>query len=160
VSAAPRAAAWKRRVLYALCAVGFGVSGYLTAAHFAGNVSLACPTTGVINCERVTTSPQSNLGPLPVPVLGLVWFGVLAAFIAIPGRGPVRPIRIVWALGGLAFVCYLVYAELFLVGSICLWCSAVHLVAFTLCLLVISGLDEPDAETMPMNAHEEREHVG
>ena len=131
--------------MYALCAFGFAVSGYLTAEHVSGNTSLACPTTaGVVNCERVTTSPQSSVGPVPVPVLGLVWFAVLAGLIAAPGRGAVRTLRTAWALGGLGFVCYLIYAELFLVGSICLWCSAVHLAAFALSLAVVAGLDDAD----------------
>lgn len=157
MSAVPRAGAWKRPAVYVLCALGIGISGYLTVAHFTQGVTLACPTVGVINCERVTTSPQSNVGPVPVPILGLLWFAVLAGLAAVPGGGTAGTIRAVWALGGLAFVFYLVYAELFLVGSICLWCTVVHLLTFACCLIVIAGLDDgprtgavaADAEAAP-----------
>jgi len=146
-----RAGAWKRPAAWALCALGIAVSGYLTAAHFTQRASLACPTVGIINCERVTTSPQSAVGPIPVPVLGLVWFAVLAGLVAARGAGAIRA---VWALGGLAFVLYLVYAELFLVRSICLWCTVVHLSVFALCLIVVSGFDD-EATAVPTDADAE-----
>jgi len=153
MSATPRAGAWKRPAIYALCAIGIGISAYLTAAHFTQGVSLACPTVGVINCERVTTSPQSTVGPVPVPILGLVWFAALAGLAAARSTGAVRAVRTAWVLGGLGFVFYLVYAELFLVGSICLWCTAVHLLVFALCLIVIAGLDDrTDAAPVDLDA--------
>ena len=38
----------------------------------------------------------------------------------------------------MAFVLWLVYAELFLIGAICLFCTAVHALTFILFALVIS----------------------
>jgi uncharacterized membrane protein len=157
VSAVPRTGAWKRPAVYVLCVLGIGISGYLTAAHYTQGVMLACPTVGVINCERVTSSPQSTVGPVPVPILGLVWFAVLAGLVAAPGTGAIRTVRAAWALGGLGFVFYLIYAELFLVGSICLWCTAVHVLVFALCLIMLAGLDNgPDADAVDIDAEAAR----
>ncbi len=157
MSAVPRTGAWKRPAVYVLCVLGIGISAYLTAAHFTQGVVLACPTVGVINCERVTSSPQSTVGPVPVPILGLVWFAALAGLAAARGSGPASTLRAAWALAGLAFVFYLVYAELFLVGSICLWCTAVHVLVFVLCLIVLAGLDDgPDADTVDIDAEAAR----
>jgi uncharacterized membrane protein len=44
--------------------------------------------------------------------------------------------QLAWAVGGIAVVFYLVYAELFLIGAICLWCTVVHL--FVILLLLAS----------------------
>jgi uncharacterized membrane protein len=38
---------------------------------------------------------------------------------------------------GLLFVFYLVWAELYQVGSICLWCTAVHALTFVLFVIVL-----------------------
>jgi uncharacterized membrane protein len=41
--------------------------------------------------------------------------------------------------GGLLFVLWLVYAELFRIGRICLYCTAVHLIVFALFAVVSIG---------------------
>lgn len=54
---------------------GLGISLYLTVAHYTTSMTLACPDTGVVNCEKVTTSPQSVIfGVFPVAVLGLAFY--------------------------------------------------------------------------------------
>jgi uncharacterized membrane protein len=122
-----------------LCVAGLAVSGYLTVVHITqGGVPLACPASGTVNCERVVTSPQSTIGPVPVPVLGMLWFGILGASLLAPGFRDARFLRVAWVLGGLGFVLYLVYAELFLIGAICLWCTVVHALVFVICLLVFA----------------------
>ncbi len=37
----------------------------------------------------------------------------------------------------MAFVLWLVYAELFVIDAICLWCTVVHVVAFALFVIVV-----------------------
>jgi uncharacterized membrane protein len=39
-------------------------------------------------------------------------------------------------------VLYLVYAELFIIHAICLWCSSVHVLTFIIFCLVVSGWAE------------------
>src|SRR5580700_568709 len=50
---------WLQLSTLALSLCGLGVSVYLTVAHYTAPAVLACPDTGVINCEKVTTSPES-----------------------------------------------------------------------------------------------------
>jgi uncharacterized membrane protein len=45
-------------------------------------------------------------------------------------------------------VFYLVYAELFLIGALCLWCTAVHLVVIALFLLAIAQSSTDVAEAV------------
>ena len=95
----------------ALGLAGLCISAYLTLAHFAqGEVPLACIAGGPINCEQVTTSAESMVGPLPVAFLGVVWFAVLLGLIG-PARAwlpsPVL-LRLAWTAAGVAVVFYLV----------------------------------------------------
>ena len=41
----------------------------------------------------------------------------------------------IYGLVGIGFVLYLVYAELFTIGSICLYCTSVHVITFLLFVL-------------------------
>lgn len=115
----------------ALSLAGLGVSGYLTFEHFTASSTLACPATGAaIDCLKVTTSSYSHVLGAPVAVLGVVFFAVMAV-LQIPrawanATAAVRIGRLVWAVSGLMTALWLVYAELFRVDAICLWCTAVH----------------------------------
>jgi uncharacterized membrane protein len=151
---ARRAAAaplWQQVSTLVLSAGGLGVSLYLTVAHYTTSVTLACPDTGVVNCEKVTTSPQSMLfGVFPVATLGLVFYVAMVA-LTTPWawRAPWPALR--WArLGalaaGIAFVLYLVYTELFTLDAICLWCTSVHVITLLLfALVVVSATASPDS---------------
>jgi uncharacterized membrane protein len=133
--------------------VGLIISMYLTATHYlAGQVPLACATGGIVNCEQVTTSAQSTIGPLPVAVLGLVWFGVWLGLLA-AGRTLSHTwlvaARLAWATAGLLSVFYLVYAELFLIGAICSWCTVIHAVIIVLFLLAVADATEEPGQRRP-----------
>jgi uncharacterized membrane protein len=108
--------------------VGLGISVYLTVEHFTAGTTFACPETGAINCQKVTTSAWSHIGPVPVAVLGLVFFAGMALLCSPPAwRLPALvPVRVGGAVVGVLSALYLVWVELFRVDAICLWCTAVH----------------------------------
>ncbi len=131
--AAPR---WAQATSLALSLAAVGVASYLTVTHYSDPTALACPDSGVVNCTLVTTSSWSVFLGVPVAVSGLVWSLVMAG-LTMPwawraGSGPARPVRVVASGLGAAIVLYLVYVELFRIGAICLWCTAVHVI--TVCL--------------------------
>lgn len=123
-----------------LCLAGLGVATYLTIEHFNTSLTLACPDTGRINCQKVTTSQYSHVLGIPVAVLGLVYFVVaLPLFTPQAWRSTsplVRLARFGWVGAGMLMVLYLVWAEFFGVSAICLWCTSVHVVTFLLFCLV------------------------
>ena len=132
---------WVVPACFALVAVGLAVSIYLTITHFTTTVSLACTNSGTLNCEKVTTSPQSYVLGIPVAPLGVAWF-VVAALLLLPAawRSPapaVRYARIGWMVAGVAMVVRLVYAELFQINAICVWCTVVHVVTVALFAVVL-----------------------
>ncbi|MDT4986908.1 MAG: hypothetical protein QOI74_1002 [Micromonosporaceae bacterium] len=134
---------WLPPTTTALAVAGLGVAGYLTVEHYTAAATLACPETGVINCQKVTTSAQSAVLGIPVAVLGLVFFAVMVP-LCLPlawrlGRPAVRWGRALFAWAGVGFVFYLLYAELFVLDAICLWCTAVHAITVVLFAVIMFG---------------------
>jgi uncharacterized membrane protein len=141
------------RVLAAgLAGVGAGVAAYLTLVHYAqGQIPLACSSSGLVDCERVTSSAQSSVGPVPVAVLGVAWFAVMLALLAVErgGRQTVLMAELGWTAIGLAVVLYLVFAELFLIGALCAWCAVLHVVIVALFLQAVFRASGASFESQP-----------
>ena len=132
---------WLQLVTFALALAGLGVSIYLTIAHFTESTLLGCSETGgLVNCTKVTTSPQSYVFGIPVAVLGLAFYLAAVALMSPWAwrsgryRREIYLIRIASLVVGMGFVLYLIYAELFIIGSICLYCTSVHAITFLLFL--------------------------
>ena len=128
---------WLQVVSLVLALGGLGVSIYETWAHYNGSHLLGCTGSGAENCTKVITSPQSMVfGVIPVAILGLVFY-VFVVAIMTPWawrmqRREVAWLRLAAMVVGMGFVLYLVYAELYQIGSICLYCTSVHVITFLL----------------------------
>jgi uncharacterized membrane protein len=132
---------WVPPVSLVLSGAGLAVSVYLTIEHYTSSTTLACPDTGALNCLKVTTSEQSKLFGVPVAVLGLLYFAVMLG-LSLLWRSPRREVRLgrlAFAGVGVLFVAWLVYAELFTLDAICLWCTAVHVLAVGLFAVTALG---------------------
>jgi uncharacterized membrane protein len=147
---------WLQVTSLALAVIGLAISAYETYAHYNGSHLAGCASGphSTFNCTAVITSPQSMVfNVLPVAVLGLAFY-VFAVVIFSPwawrfqgtrfGRGritgrDVNIVRLGSVIVGMGFVMYLIYAE-FQIGSVCEYCSGVHLVTFLLfCITVVSA---------------------
>lgn len=149
-------------VIGSLVLVGLGLvlSAYLTYEHFSATATLACPPGETFNCTKVTQSQWSYLFGIPVALLGLLYFVAMTA-LCMPNvwRRPeawLDRVRLAMAILGVVFVAYLVWAEVAKIGSICLWCTGVHVVTFVLFCVVLFGqilIDPaPDPVTAPAKA--------
>jgi uncharacterized membrane protein len=161
----PATSGWTPRWLclttLALSVLGLGLSIYLTIAHLAGAHILACSNHGLVNCEAVTTSPESELfGIFPVAELGLAFYFFMTVINLpwawrpewrwLPARGALGSARLqaipvaAWRLRlasviiGLLFILYLIYTELITLRTICLWCTYVHITTFVLFVFLIA----------------------
>ena len=135
--------AWAQAASLGLALVAVGLASYLTVAHYADPTALACPDTGIVNCALVTTSSWSILLGVPLAVAGLVWASAVAV-LTLPWvwRSPARWVdaaRLGLSGAGAAMVLYLVYVELFRIGAICLWCSAMHVTAICLFGVILAA---------------------
>jgi uncharacterized membrane protein len=137
--ATTRVPLWFQLVTWVLSLAGLGVSIYLTIAHFTDKPLAGCAESGAINCTKVTTSAQSYVFGIPVAVLGLAFFVAAVALMSPWGwrwaRREVALIRIASLVVGIGFVLYLLYAELFIIRAICLYCTSVHVITFLLFVL-------------------------
>jgi uncharacterized membrane protein len=133
--------------LLALALLGTGDAIYLTLVHYTDRVMLACPENAVFNCTRVTTSVYAYVPgtTLPISLPGLAWCLVVAA-LALTGlwlgaeRLWLRIVQLAWTLLGLLTVLYLVYVEIVLLHTICLWCTVLHLLILLMFLLTLARL--------------------
>jgi uncharacterized membrane protein len=133
---------WLPLTTLILSLYGLGASIYLTIAHYDTSITLACSDKGLINCQEVTTSPESIVfGIFPVAVLGLAFYVFMVAVNSPWGWRlkwpPVRWARFGSVIVGMAFVLYLVYAELDEIHAICLWCTSVHVATFLIFALLV-----------------------
>jgi uncharacterized membrane protein len=153
-----RAPAWAAPVSLALALGSVVVATYLTIAHYTTPEVLACSSSGTVNCEAVTTSAQSTFLGISVALLGLLW-SIAMVVLCLPAawRSENRLVhlaRLLAAIGGVGFVLWLVYAELFIIGAICLWCTVVHVLAFA--LFVVVAISTP-ALLVPEDEEDEAE---
>lgn len=131
-------------VAAALTLAGIAIAGYLTWVHYEG-LSPICTTGG---CERVQASSYSEIGPIPVALLGLIGYVVILASLAI--RGDVgRAATFMLTLAGFAFSVYLTYLELFVIDAICQWCVASAVVMTALLVVASIRLLRPGAPVRP-----------
>jgi uncharacterized membrane protein len=138
---------WLQLASFVLAILGLVISAYETYAHFNGSHLAGCPTggNGTFNCTAVITSPQSMVfGVIPVAILGLAFY-VVAVPLFSPWawrlqRREVHLLRLGSVVVGMAFVLYLIYAELYQIGDICEYCTGVHIVTFLLfCITLFSA---------------------
>jgi len=136
---------WLQIVTLVLALGGLGVSIYETWAHYNGSHLFACNGNGSENCTAVITSPQSMVfGVIPVAILGLAFY-VFVVAIMTPWawriqRREVHLVRLASMTAGMGFVMYLIYAELYQIGSWCLYCTIVHIITFLLfCITIVSA---------------------
>ena len=132
---------WLPWTTLGLSIAGVAVAAYLTYEHFTAGTTLACPNTGVVNCAKVTSSQYSKVFGIPVALLGLAFFAGMTALSLPPMWRTSSPwpsrLRLTAVVVGVIFVCYLIWAELFQIDAICLWCTVVHALTLVLFALVI-----------------------
>lgn len=117
--------------------IGLVISAYMLAHKLGLIGSLLC---GTGNCELVQASKYSYLFGVPVPLLGVIGYGVILA-AALKGVQPDRSadhrLAVVLAVGSAAaflFSAYLSAIEAFVIYAWCRWCIGSAAVATLLFL--------------------------
>ncbi|HZU72398.1 MAG TPA: vitamin K epoxide reductase family protein [Acidimicrobiales bacterium] len=135
---------WVRVTSLVLCLAGLGVATYLTLREYLpGSVPLPCSDRGRLNCQAVLTSPYSRFAGMPVADLGVLFF-VVMLLLCLPAAWrtqmtAVHQVRLAAVWAAMAMVLYLLYAQLFDVRALCLYCTATHVIAFLLFVVVLAG---------------------
>ncbi|MBI5448827.1 vitamin K epoxide reductase family protein [Candidatus Gottesmanbacteria bacterium] len=119
------------RVIFFLSILGIAIAIYVLQG-FLRQTPIVCVNTG---CETVRKSAASYLFGIPVPAFGLVGYTLLAilSFLRTTSKQSEKKL-LPWILGiatgGVAFVAWFTYTEIFVIKAICTWCaiSAVNMV--------------------------------
>ena len=120
-----------RGLSVAVAAVGLAIATYLTVAHYAGGTPVCAIAHG---CAVVQKSSYSQLGGVPVALLGLL--GYVAILASLAGNGErARTATAGLAFAGFGFSAWLTYVEVAELQAICIWC-----VGSALCMTVLAGL--------------------
>lgn len=139
-------------LLLLLAMGGIGISIYLTIIHYE-HILPICSNTGLINCAHVLSSEYSVVPgtSIPITVPGLGWCLVSAGLAALGLRLAIQPYwlrlaQLLLSLAAVVAVLYLVYAELVLLHSVCLWCTIFHVIIVIMFLITLVRLPQPAAE--------------
>jgi uncharacterized membrane protein len=131
-------------LLLSLC--GVGIAAYLTAVHYE-QVPLLCSSSGLVDCQRVTSSAYSVVPgtSIPITIPGLVWAlgSMVLALVEWLRPGQNRRVwvaHLAWSLLALVGALYLVYAEIVRLRTICVWCTGFHVIILIIFLLTMTRL--------------------
>jgi len=139
---------WALRLAVALSLGGVGVAGYLVHLHglIAGNPKRGlCTFTDTISCDAVLASPYAAFGPIPVALIGLLGFAVLAALACwrlLRGLQTPQwlPATLALVAGfGLLFELVMTWVEFFVIQAVCPYClTALALIAGTFMAVTVA----------------------
>lgn len=122
---------WIPIVIFCAALIGFADSAYLTAQHVLGFV----PPCTLKGCEVVLASLYSQVGPVPLAALGLIYYGlVLVLLVAYLDSWNRRFLHIAaWVVSaGFLATLYLLYLQFFVIHAVCQYCLLSALMTFTL----------------------------
>lgn len=122
---------WLRRLSIVLAVLGAVDALYLTYVKLAHAQAAFCQAGG--GCDTVNASPYSEIGGIPVALLGFGAFLLILLLLLLERRmteyGPLAVFGL--SMTGVLYSGYLTYLELFVIHAICPYCviSAVLLLA-------------------------------
>lgn len=125
---------WIARVL---ALVGFADAAYLTATHYAG-APVFCGASG--GCDAVLTSAFATVGPVPIALLGAVYYGIASLLAWTPVESWSR--RTAGSLSALTAVALVVSGVLFMLQALVIgaWCRYCLVSAAITTLLFVTAL--------------------
>ncbi len=138
---------WWAAMITVLLAVG--VSVYLTVLHFkvlsiGFTGKSLCNLSSLLNCDLVLTSNLSEIGTLPLAGLGLIFYVYLFVSLLYARKKVGESLETLLAfpllltIGACLFSLFLAYESLFILRSVCVFCSSLYFLNFFLLFFLIS----------------------
>lgn len=131
-----------RLISIGLALLGLLDAGYLTVIKFA-NATAIC--SGIGDCETVNNSRYSEIGGVPIALLGAIaYLAILLLLIYEPRLGDngdyARLAVFGLSFGGTIYSGYLTYLEVAVLQAICPFCLASALLITAICAVSVSRL--------------------
>lgn len=128
----------------ALAIIGVLVSTYATYQHYRPSGTSFCNLNNVVSCDIVNKSKYSEIAGVPVAVIGIIGYLVLAGIAGMLFAGRIRKQRGILALlilsvGAMFFSFYLTFVEFFWLNALCPLCitsQTVILLIFIISLIL------------------------
>jgi uncharacterized membrane protein len=111
-------------ILAALDTFGLVVASYLATVELSGGVPVCGPLEG---CVQVANSEYARIAGIPVAVFGVgLSLILLAAALGWWRTNDRRLLAIHYGLSlvGVTFEAWFMFAQVFLIGAVCVWCTA------------------------------------
>ncbi len=114
-----------------LSILGLALSGLALHNHYSKSASLYCSFGENFNCDVVNRSTYSVVAGIPVALLGMIGYALLAFLAWLTRRGSdQRGFIVAGAVAGLGFSLYLTYVEKYVLATWCILClSSLALIA-------------------------------
>ena len=139
----PRAAGATVMTAIALGAVaGIAVSSVSLYEHFATSATSFCNFSESFNCDLVNRSAYSTILGVPVALIGMVGYLLVATLATVYRRLAETPmLLLIVSVIGLGFALYLAYVEKFVLGVWCILClTSLGLIAIEVMLSVVAAV--------------------
>lgn len=125
------------RLVFILSLLGLGVASFLFYEY---NItgSIICPTGQ--GCDIVRASPYSSFFGISMPILGIVFYLVMAATAVVRTQAfssKIHVLQLLISALGVGFGIYLIYLEIFVIKAICFWCVLSFIISIAVLLSVI-----------------------
>ena len=121
---------------------GFLDAAYLTIAHYK---NIAPPCSLHLGCEKVLTSAYSMVGPIPVALLGVIFYVtviVVCLLILIEGMKQLLQFFYFMAAIGLLVSVVLFFIQFYLIRSFCQYCLLSETISLGIFILSLLKLRE------------------
>ena len=104
---------------------GIAVSSVSLYEHFATSKTSFCDFSESFNCDIVNRSAYSTVLGVPVALIGIVGYVLLATLATVYRNQAQTPaLLLIASAGGMGFALYLTYVEKFVLGVWCILCLA------------------------------------
>ncbi len=126
---------WLPAIFLVLSAIGFADATYLTVKHFLGT-PVACSL--LHGCEVVLTSRFATIAGIPIALLGCLYYFTVLIFTTLylqTKKAGLLKIAACLVTVGFLVSLGLVYLQLFVLKSICLYCMSSAITSTTLFIL-------------------------
>lgn len=139
-------------IFLVLSFLGFLDATFLTVKHYLG-LRIGCSLFNINGCDVVTKSPYAAIGPVPIALLGALYYVFI--FVLAILYWDLKNEKIIlfvarFSIVGFAISLMLVFLQIFVIKAICLYCmgSAVtSTLIFLLGLNVLKRLKKPGPQT-------------
>jgi uncharacterized membrane protein len=122
--------------LLVLALLGVTISAVSLKNHYSTEETSYCSFDETFNCDLVNRSIYSSINHVPVALIGLLGYGMIAALSRFAPRSRrIAALLVASSLFGLGFAAYLTYIEARVLGVWCILCLSSQLIILAITVL-------------------------